>query len=80
MVRFPVVESTHTGSYPKFGMSVTYLWLIILLVVGDVPGDNEVLFVTDFINLKINLTQSFKDVYVGRVCMHVFIEGVLIRV
>jgi hypothetical protein len=40
---------------------------------GDVPVDSETLFVTDFVNLKIKPTQSFRDVYSDKVCVHVFI-------
>jgi hypothetical protein len=43
--------------------------------VGDnVPVDSETFFVINFMNLKIKLAQSFKGVYRGRVCVHVFIE------
>jgi hypothetical protein len=31
---------------------------------GDVPVDSDVLLMTDFINLKIKLTQSFRDVHI----------------
>jgi hypothetical protein len=44
MVMFLVVEPTHLGSNPRFDVSVTYLWVIIFLVVGDVHINNEVLF------------------------------------
>jgi hypothetical protein len=50
-----------------------YLWLIILSVGGDVPVNNDVLLVTNFINLKIKLTQSFGCAHRGRICMCVFI-------
>jgi hypothetical protein len=50
-----------------------YLWLIILSVRGDVSIDIEALLVTDFMNLKIKLTQSFRSVHRGRVCVCVFI-------
>jgi hypothetical protein len=51
-----------------------YLRLIILLVGDDVSIDNETLLVTDFINLKIKLTRSFRDAHMNRICVHVFIE------
>jgi hypothetical protein len=38
----------------------------------DVPVDSETLLVTDFVNLKIKQTQSFKGAHKGMVC--VFIE------
>jgi hypothetical protein len=39
----------------------------------DVPVNNETLLVTDFINLKIKLTQSFKYDYKDRMCVCIFI-------
>jgi hypothetical protein len=41
---------------------------------GDVLIDSEAFLVTDFVNLKIKLTQSFRCAYRGRVCVRVFIE------
>jgi hypothetical protein len=52
---------------------VLQLLLIILLVGGDVPIDNDALLVIDFANLKIKLTQSFRGTHRGRVCVHMFI-------
>jgi hypothetical protein len=52
---------------------VLYLLLIILSVGGDVPVDSEALLVTDFMNLKIKLAQSFGGAHRGRVCMRMFI-------
>jgi hypothetical protein len=46
-----------------------YLRLIILSVGGDVLVDNETLLMTDFVNLKIKLIQSFKDVHRDKVCV-----------
>jgi hypothetical protein len=43
MVKFFVVELTHSGSNPRFDVGVIYLWLIILSVLGDVPVDSETL-------------------------------------
>jgi hypothetical protein len=40
----------------------------------DVLIDNDAFLVTDFMNFKINPTQSFKDAHMDRVCMRVFIE------
>jgi hypothetical protein len=40
----------------------------------DVFVDSETLLVTDFMNLKIKLTQSFKDAHKDRVYIHVFIR------
>jgi hypothetical protein len=80
MVMFLVVELTHLSLNLSFGMSVTYLWLIILLVVVDVPVDSNVLLVTNFVNLKIKSTQSFEYAHRVRVCVHVFIGGVFVHV
>jgi hypothetical protein len=44
MVRFLVVEQIYPDSNFRFGMGVTYLRLIILSVVGDIPVDSETLF------------------------------------
>jgi hypothetical protein len=37
-----------------------YLLLIILSVIGDVLVDSDVFLMTDFMNLKIKSTQSFR--------------------
>jgi hypothetical protein len=52
---------------------VLYLRLIILSMRGDVSVDSETLLMTDFVNLKIKLTQSFGDAYTSRMCIYVFI-------
>jgi hypothetical protein len=43
------------------------------LVGGDVPVDSETLLVTDFVNLKIKSTQSFRGVHRDWMCMCIFI-------
>jgi hypothetical protein len=49
---------------------VLYLRLIIFSVGGDVPVDSDALLVTDFMNLKIKLTQSFRDTHrIRYMCM-----------
>jgi hypothetical protein len=53
---------------------VLYLRLIIFLVGDDVSVDSELLLVTNFVNLKIKLTQSFKDAHRDRVCVRVYIR------
>jgi hypothetical protein len=53
---------------------VLYLRLIILSVGDDVSVDSKMLLMTDFINLKIKLTQSFRCAYMDRVCVHVIID------
>jgi hypothetical protein len=52
---------------------VLYLRLIILSVGCDILVDSEVLLVTDFVNLKIKLAQSFGGAHRDRVCMCVLI-------
>jgi hypothetical protein len=51
-----------------------YLRLIILSVGGDVLIDNETLLMTDFVNLKIQSAQSFRDAHKNSVCVYMFIE------
>jgi hypothetical protein len=51
---------------------VLYLQLIILSVEGDVPVDNKSLLVTDFVNLNIKSTQSFRGAHRGRVCVCIY--------
>jgi hypothetical protein len=40
----------------------------------DVFVNSETLLVTDFVNLKIKLAQSFRGAHMDRLCVHVFIE------
>jgi hypothetical protein len=40
----------------------------------DVPVDSETLLLTDFMNLKIKPTQSFRVAHMGKVCVYVFIR------
>jgi hypothetical protein len=47
--------------------------MIIFLVGGDVPIDSDAFLVTDFVNIKIKLTQSFKGAHKNRVYVHIFI-------
>jgi hypothetical protein len=41
---------------------------------GDVSVDSETFLVTDFVNPKIKLAQSFGGAHRCRVCVRVFIE------
>jgi hypothetical protein len=50
---------------------VLYLRLIIFSVEGDVSIDSVMLLMTDFMNLKIKPTQSFKDTHRGE-CSYVY--------
>jgi hypothetical protein len=40
----------------------------------DVLIESDVLLVSDFVNLKIKSTQSFRGVHRGRLCVRVFTE------
>jgi hypothetical protein len=51
---------------------VLHLWLIIISVGCDIPIDSKMFLVTDFVNLKIKLTQYFRDAYRDRMCIHMF--------
>jgi hypothetical protein len=53
---------------------VLYLQLIILSVGGDVPVDSDAFLMTDFVNLKIKPTQSFRCVHMSKMCVRVFIR------
>jgi hypothetical protein len=49
----------------------------------DVSVDSETLLMTDFVNLKIKLTQSFGCAHEDKVCVHIFREvntGMCIRI
>jgi hypothetical protein len=72
LIRFLVVELTHSGLNPKFDMNL-YLRLIILLVGDNVYIDSETLLVADFVNFKIKSAQSFKYAHRDMVCVRVFI-------
>jgi hypothetical protein len=67
-----VVDLTHTGSNPIFDMSVVFT-PNYFLVEDDVLIDNDVLSVTDFMNLKIKSTQSFRGAHISKVYVHIFI-------
>jgi hypothetical protein len=58
---------------------VLHLRIIILLVGDDVPINSDAFLVTDFVNIKIKLHQSFKCALRNRVCMRMFI-GVSARI
>jgi hypothetical protein len=63
LVRFIVVELTHPGSNLIFGMSVAFMANHFLNGRWH-PVGSETLFVTDFMNLKIKLAQSFGCLYI----------------
>jgi hypothetical protein len=41
---------------------------------GDVSINSETFLLTDFVNLKIKLTRSFRDVHRDRMCVRVFVR------
>jgi hypothetical protein len=43
-------------------------------VKGDVLIDSETLLVTDFVNFKIKLAQSFRYAHKDRMCVYAFIR------
>jgi hypothetical protein len=64
LIKFLVVELIYSDSSQ----------LIILLVGDDIPVDSEAFLVTDFTNLKIKPTQSFRNVHSGSMRIYVFKE------
>jgi hypothetical protein len=50
-----------------------YLRLVILLVEDDVPVDSESFLMTDFVNLKIKLSQSFRYAHIDMIYIYIFI-------
>jgi hypothetical protein len=73
LVRFLVVELTHSSSNPRFNMVVAFM-TNYFLVGGNVLIDSETLLVIDFVNLKIKPAQSFGGDHRSTMCVHVFIE------
>jgi hypothetical protein len=51
-----------------------HLRLIILSVGANVPIHSETFLMTDFMNLKIKPTQSFKFDHRDKLCVHIFIK------
>jgi hypothetical protein len=68
-----VVKLIHPDSNLTFNISVVFT-TNYFLVGGDVLINNEMLLMTDFINLKIKLTQSFECAHIDMVCVHIFIR------
>jgi hypothetical protein len=70
LVRFLVVKLNHPDSNSRFDMGVVftanYLFSEKRL---DVSVDSDTLLVTDFVNLNIKPTQSFKGAHRGRMCV-----------
>jgi hypothetical protein len=51
---------------------VLHLQLIIFSVEDDVPVNSKSFLVTDFMNLKIKLAQSFKSTHRDKICMFIY--------
>jgi hypothetical protein len=73
LIRFIVMKLIHQVQILNL-TCVLHLRLIILSVGGDVPVDSEALLVTDFMNIKIKLAQSFKDAHSGKICVCVYMS------
>jgi hypothetical protein len=76
LVRFLVVELTHSDSNLKFDMSVVFT-ANYSFGGRRRPVDSVTLLVIDFVNLKIKPVQSFRDVYRDRMC--VFIDVTVLK-
>jgi hypothetical protein len=64
LVKFLVLELTHTGLNLKFNMSVVFMINYFFSGRRRPVDDSETtLLVIDFMNLKIKSTQSFKYIY-----------------
>jgi hypothetical protein len=66
-----VMELTHPGSNSRFDMCVAFTTNYSFSERRR-PVDSETLLVTDFVNLKIKPTQSFRGAHKGSVyvCVH----------
>jgi hypothetical protein len=67
-----VIELNHPDSNARFNMML-HLRLIILSMRDDISIDSETILVTDFVNLKIKLSQSFRCAHKNKVCVRIFI-------
>jgi hypothetical protein len=63
----------YLGLNLRFNIGVVFM-TNYFLVRGDVLINNETLLMTDFVNLKIKLTQSFECAHIDRVYVHIFIR------
>jgi hypothetical protein len=72
LVRILVVKLIYLDLNFRFDIDVIFM-TNYFSVRCDVFIDSETLLMTDFVNLKIKLTQSFKSTYRNRVCMYIFI-------
>jgi hypothetical protein len=72
LVRFLVVKLTYPDLNPRFDMRIIFT-ANYFSVGGDIPVDSKMLLITDFIDLKIKPTQSFRCAHRNRVYMRAFI-------
>jgi hypothetical protein len=71
ITRLLIVELTHPHLNPRFYVDV--FTINILLGVDDVFIDNRMLLVTDFVDLKIKLSKSFRNTHRSMLYVHIFI-------
>jgi hypothetical protein len=67
LVRFLVIELTHLYLNPRFNMYIIFMTNYFFSGRRH-PIDSETFLVTDFINLKIKPTQSFKCAHKNMMC------------
>jgi hypothetical protein len=67
-----VVKLIYSGSNFTSDMCVVFT-TNYFLVGDDIFINSETLLVTDFVNFKIKLTQSFEGIRRGRICICIFI-------
>jgi hypothetical protein len=72
LIRFLVVELTHSNSNPRFDMGAAFTANYSFSERRH-PIDSDALLVTDFVNLKIKPAQFFRGVHRGRLCVCLFI-------
>jgi hypothetical protein len=73
LFRFVVVKLIYSGLNLRFDVDTIFMANYSFSGMRR-PIDSETLLVTDFMNLKIKLAQSFKDTYRSRIYVRVFIE------
>jgi hypothetical protein len=73
LIKFLVMKLIHSDLNPIFEIVVVFT-ANYFLVRDDVSVDSETLLVTDFVNFKIKLTQSFKDAHRNMMYVCAFID------
>ncbi len=66
-----MIELIYPGLNFRFDMNVIFMANYSFR--DDVPVDNETFLLTDFMNLKIKPSQSYKSAYRGKMYVHIFI-------